>query len=911
MKLHPTLIIISIFIEMASFAIIDADIKELRIPKIDTPLATETFLEEFTPDMMRRLNLLLGSNLLKTVPWEGGSFDNERESLKGIKAAIKDGLLKTKYSTSAPLGKIGRVYPAGALSLGATRRQIRGTLTAGEWYDIDIENCHPVIVAHVCRMAGIPTPRLDDYIAYRDTHLNNMMEHLRDTSPSGKITRERAKSLFIMMLYGGGIDKWLNQNDPSENEYPITNWDSSAPEVKAIKTSSKQLKSEMREIEARIAAANPDVVELAIKLEKENVKSSVMSYFCQTIERVVLEEIYRWLLAKGVMKTTKRVKGSTKTCKASILMYDGLMIRKALVGDYRRLLTDLQMHIRDWSSIPLMLKDKPIDYGYTDAELESHQVPELAETSDEEEAPELLATDPELCAKIVELFPGMFKSHDDGRMASFDVNTGMWRITTADNIRHIAGIVIANREKFPRAQQKDKSIVYWGDSSAALSSGLKFFASHVRDNRWFDDDIQNNSAGKLLFQDGIYDFETATFTPGFNPDIVFHHQANISYLTDWNVEEAGGTIEELAERIRHSLFVAPAFETNHSLTMVVWTLAQGLAGAALLGFKRFLVADGKTSGGRGTLIAALQSAFGSYVGTIKANQLSKRKGEPEDLAKTNGQIFGSQMTARLLLTSESPDTPISSQLVKGLVGGDKIPVRPMRENVVQVQPHFVFCHFGNRVDSMFDQVDDALCDRLVTARYDIGFKRPENIMDPETEKPRDEKIRENLERNRYWRRAFAKIILDAYSPEPPTDALSSSNTIKEELLKTLSSEREAFTESGIVITRRREDVLAASELRELYQSCAEHTHQNGQRVRHPLVACFKNFKALDMYLEKTLGLKKETCKERGPLRDKVIYRGIRIVNIETEESEPEPDNEIVEWTADDLAEPAAAVMVPA
>ena len=45
----------------------------------------------------------------------------------------------------------GRVYATKSLSLGSIRKEVRHTLVKDIYVDIDIENCHPMILRQVCK----------------------------------------------------------------------------------------------------------------------------------------------------------------------------------------------------------------------------------------------------------------------------------------------------------------------------------------------------------------------------------------------------------------------------------------------------------------------------------------------------------------------------------------------------------------------------------------------------------------------------------------------------------------------------------------------------------------------------------------------------------------------------------------
>ena len=103
------------------------------------------------------LKLLINSSLLKQTfhnPFSSTCFDNEKEQLLKYEKLIKKGEATINY-TQAKNMKCGRVFPKYALGLFSIRREIRHTLARDNYEDIDIDNCHPVILYQICKNNNI------------------------------------------------------------------------------------------------------------------------------------------------------------------------------------------------------------------------------------------------------------------------------------------------------------------------------------------------------------------------------------------------------------------------------------------------------------------------------------------------------------------------------------------------------------------------------------------------------------------------------------------------------------------------------------------------------------------------------------------------------------------------------------
>ena len=137
-----------------------------------------------------------------------GRFVDVNYSVITDKQVIKNMLLKfqkkKKLSNAVDYewidGKEGRLFSK-VLSLQGISRVIRHTLAKGLLTDIDIDNCHPMILYTECQRRNIPCPRLTEYIFNRNFIL-------QETMLAFNITREEAK-LIPLTLMNGGLCKYI------------------------------------------------------------------------------------------------------------------------------------------------------------------------------------------------------------------------------------------------------------------------------------------------------------------------------------------------------------------------------------------------------------------------------------------------------------------------------------------------------------------------------------------------------------------------------------------------------------------------------------------------------------------------------------------------------------------------------
>jgi hypothetical protein len=126
-----------------------------------------------------------------------------------ILKSLYDGKLKGSIQCQSPItyklsnsipGQLGygRLYGTKG-SLETLEQDIRGTLCSDIYTDIDIVNCHPVLIHQLSKkLFNMDMPHLKYYITHREEFFESM---LRDHN----ITKTGAKMLILMTLYNGSL----------------------------------------------------------------------------------------------------------------------------------------------------------------------------------------------------------------------------------------------------------------------------------------------------------------------------------------------------------------------------------------------------------------------------------------------------------------------------------------------------------------------------------------------------------------------------------------------------------------------------------------------------------------------------------------------------------------------------------
>jgi len=134
-----------------------------------------------------------------------GRFVNENYSEITDKQAIKT-IITNYYEMKNETTTITYKYlrgiktrkqPSKGHSLINLSRVFRHTIARDIYRDIDIKNCHPVLLIHHAKKFGIDLPRYQDYILNRDYYLNLLMNE------PFNFTRDQAKTYPLKTIYRG------------------------------------------------------------------------------------------------------------------------------------------------------------------------------------------------------------------------------------------------------------------------------------------------------------------------------------------------------------------------------------------------------------------------------------------------------------------------------------------------------------------------------------------------------------------------------------------------------------------------------------------------------------------------------------------------------------------------------------
>ena len=286
-----------------------------------------------TTDRNQLNNLLISDVLIKDLTYKQIHYTEFEQLVKYYGGLQEDGTIKVTYNRAM----YGRSNPSKAMGLYNIRRQIRQTLTKDIYIDIDIVNCHPTILYSILKNNNIECDLLEDYILNRDKYFNIVMVEYN-------VDKEKAKQLFIRLLYGGDFKKWLVENGLEKlnvNEVIL------------------KFNIDMWRINKIIADNNKVLGVWVLDRKKDDIKkkhsydSTTVAYFLQEKEVQILEQMYIHCINKGYI-----INNNVSLCA------DGLMIPKENYSF--NILDEFTLLIKDKFNMELKFTKKEMVDFYND-----------------------------------------------------------------------------------------------------------------------------------------------------------------------------------------------------------------------------------------------------------------------------------------------------------------------------------------------------------------------------------------------------------------------------------------------------------------------------------------------------------------------------------------------------------------
>jgi len=584
--------------------------------------------------------------------------------------------------------QLGRLYPK--LGLQNFPHDIRNPLLDLNYFDCDITNAHYTLLLKLTNDWGLKNTALRQYVENRDTELTKVSSN-----------RRVAKNAFLKVAYGGNIRLYNEHyNDLTNPEGDIT-----------LLT---EIEVEIEKIVDYVWNTNEKYQKLVKK--KVHPKFSLFSYILQTEERKCLLE------ADAYCKSQGRTVG--------IYIHDGFGLRKLPNETYcpADLLIGMSQHIEKVLGYKLTFVGKHFEHNFNIPETKTLPIGTIVD-------------DVFAAQKFAEWMGDTLRKEND--LYIFDEKTGIWsrdenilnqRITDAGSILH-----------FRTMNEQGLITICNYSGSVKLRENMKKVLKTVVAQTEFLEKGRSKSFAKLLFQDGVYDFQNDTFNKGFNKDIVFDFAISYPHCESNDVDEYF---------VMKHLFIEP-FANAQTPSIFLHFLMRGLIGDYRM--KKMLVLLGETNSSKGTTTTFLQSAFQGNVGTFNPNVLLLNK--QSDAHREMGWLLP-HANRRLLLSNEMrivEGQSIDGNNLKTIVsGGDTITGRQIYQGEETFVNRAMPILFAQDIPAFTPP--EAVANRLVVIQYDYSFV--DVIVNPATQKKAFD-IKTELNQQKYYY-AFFQIMKNMY-----------------------------------------------------------------------------------------------------------------------------------------------------
>lgn len=674
-----------------------------------------------------------------------------------------------EYSTT----KIGRIYADKAIGLQGFEKDVRNALAQKNYFDVDMANAQCTILLKICKDKGWTCDTLRYYVENRDVVLRDIMGYYG-------CARNDAKNLLLRMMFLGNAKAWENETNfgrsrdimidieklPSKYKKCFKagekyfNYSQTNRFLDEHETGGTQLlwslmrflydahenindfrlqgdlpivqnmHDELKNIAQNVWGCFPDVATIVQKKRKvSDVQklSSCLSLVLQTEEHKVLMAIDEKLTQLGR--------------SMDVFIFDGGLVRKKDNEDEldESLLRQCEEYVKQTLGYDIKLAVKPME---TSLVLNNDDGKKMIE-------PQVIIDDVFAAKEFVKLM-GDFIVYTDKELFVFDEEQGLW--TNESVVIKQCVNKFENELKFHQLDLdtgKEKVYNYSGTEKNMMNM-LKNVPTFCVKNDFFGK-YADTSKGKLLFQDGIYDFTTNTFTEGFDPKIVFKYKIDRPFPKERN--------EELIKLVHTILFINPFLEEDIPQSDYLRIgLSKALAGDYF--DKKFYFAVGRSNAGKGVLTDALKASFQGFVGTFNAAALTFNENSGADAAKKLSWVFGIK-DKRLAISNEvSMNKPFDGNMVKMLAsGGDEFDARTNHKDETKVINRSTMFCFVNDIPTV-NPYDDGVGNRVRCIEYKCVFTNEEITKD--FERMADPEIKTTFKTNVDYQDALVHVMIDAY-----------------------------------------------------------------------------------------------------------------------------------------------------
>jgi len=607
------------------------------------------------------LDKLIHSTLLKNKfnnPMAKVHQTEKNQLIKYKNLITNDGYALVRYNRVKNMN-CGRVNPKNSLGLFSIRREIRHTLAKQRYVDLDIDNCHPVILNQILKQNNKESKYLDSYVKDRKKWLNMVCEHYNIKGNEIQM-KEIPKALFIRIMYGGGLKSWMEEFKIDSNIKPF---DELKKFIKEIKKTMEYISNENTELQQLIISKKKEAGET-----EYNLNGSLCSYYLQTKECEILESIYIYCKSKSLI--------INDSC---VLCADGLMIEADKY--YPELLDEFKSNIMERFNIDVNFSKKEMNQDYMDIlddNLNFKLYDEIVTTGLIANYFKIMFSNQFMVVQDkLYKYTGVYWCLDESKKS-----TSLHQFISNTFYKHMVSYCISQKsmlfnERNDMTNEDDiKAVKDKLQKLNKFEETINTFCNHVQNRNHLVDDIKHsitkynivldNKPFLFAFTNKIYDLQNKKFiTPSYDMYIT------ITCGYDYEDFYSNDNTNEL-NRIIDTIFTNPQVKDYY-----LQCLSTGLYGSQV---ENLFIGTGAGGNGKSLLNSLMMKAIGQYGYKIPSSTLLapiKDGGNPQ-IANLDKKRFA-------LAQEPDKNKAICSSTMKELTGDDNINTRKLYSGECEVK----------------------------------------------------------------------------------------------------------------------------------------------------------------------------------------------------------------------------------
>lgn len=250
----------------------------------------------------------------------------------------------------------------------------------------------------------------------------------------------------------------------------------------------------------------------------------------------------------------------------------------------------------------------------------------------------------------------------------------------------------------------------------------------------------------LGFKDGIYDLQNGNFREGMPQDYV-SKSCGIEFPYETNPEYDAQLLKFLEE-------ILPNPEVREYILTVF---------ASTLDYvnreEKFYIITGNGRNGKSLLTQLHQDFMKDYSCNIPVALITQKRAESN---KASPEVAKLELIRFALIKEpDLTDKTINTGLIKELTGNDIISARNLFENDKEFRVSSKLMYMVNALPDIFTD-DTGIWDRIKVIDFPIRFCEPNQIKNPEIEKPIDNQLKQKI---KFWLPSWAKLLIKIYYPK--------------------------------------------------------------------------------------------------------------------------------------------------